>query len=864
MKYEPKTTVLKNIPEFIQLKKTKPSYYRPLCSYNNKTIEDFVYDYMNKSLKGREVYDELMKLIAPELLKSESRNPEVKVKDKVKSAKPERYSMEELLSHEERILPFVNNTYPSIGKLMDVVISQAIEITENHSSKTTYTNNGKALRLYFYDHLSYDVICNQLKCTKENVRGNFIGSFISGNKFVEGISLSEEFKKSVRDFTSSLLYQVCDSAFEANDIDTPEKVKFALSLSGYRVLDDIKDWGNMMILTLDSCKDITRKHLISLKKTICDAIVPVTLSTLCEEIKADFIIKNSLEVFNEQIIAQFVKSHPWIVSDDEGRFYIKTPYLTKIHQRQGRIIYEAGGLIHYKEVKRLYRSIYGEDYNMPGIQPTLSRRKQNDFFPYGRTGLWYYSEDGLELKPANKVIAKFVDEKICFYWKDIAGIVSQLCHLNRNFTMRRIRMEITNLCYVDSNDTNHFVKKGEEGSFPDYSWLKGKQNRANWAVNHTFEILNDAPFGKMKWEEFATVFKQDLLETGRPLKVLDDIKYKYSGTAEERCVFIYEKNLISINEDVVQNDYNGDLSMYGLYRKNYKFYNVIFSLAVTELRKREDNKMQLADFITIALKSINSDKDSKDKIDAAFIRKRFNDNSDLPKGLSRFNEQGKVFIQLNTNETIEDTKNDIQYEIAPNPSIDDKNVPQVITSKGNRHSVSYSTVYSWKDVKRALQKDLAFYDRPDWLKGITSDEVLDKFESVLARSNNNNLNYIVPQIIFEFHYARTDRYDLNQYMLILPIAFEALLRDIYESVHRPIRTSGIYELCKEGFQDYANAITSKEKRGFGRILNDLVHKRNLLLHGVNLELSIVTLVQNIVEYIALFVYTVDKYAVDIK
>ena len=159
---------------------------------------------------------------------------------------------------------------------------------------------------------------------------------------------------------------------------------------------------------------------------------------------------------------------------------------------------------------------------------------------------------------------------------------------------------------------------------------------------------------------------------------------------------------------------------------------------------------------------------------------------------------------------------------------------------------------------------LAFYDRQGWYEGITSKRVLDKFEAVLAGSNNYNLNHIVPQTIYEFHYARTDRYDLNQYMLNLPIAFEALLREIYESTHRPIRVNGIYELCKEGFHDYAVAITSKEKRGFGRILNDLVHKRNLLLHGSNLELSIVTLVQNIVEYIALFVYTVDKYALDVE
>lgn len=855
-------TVMRKIPEFNQLKKTNPRYSAALKPYDYKTVEEFIYDYENKGLKGKKVYDELIKLIVPEKLNAEPVVPVDRVK--VKPSMPERYSMEDLLTHENRVLPYVSNIHQSIGKLMDVAISQAIGIAESNALNKPSVNNGRALRMFFYEHLPYEEICNHISCTKEHVRNNLIGKFIFGEQYVEEISLSEDFKKGVKELVSPLLYQVCDIAFEDNDIDTPEKAKFAAALSGYKLLDDVKEWGKMMILTRDSYIAITRQHLISLKKAICEAIVPISLSTLCDETKADFIKKNSLNDFDRQIIEQFVKSHPWIETDDEGRYYIKTAYLDSVYQRQGRIIYESGGLIHHNEVRAQYRSLYGEDYKTPGIQNRLSRRIQNDFFPYGKTGLWYYSEDGVTLKPVNKVVAKFVDDNISFYWKDLAGVVGQLCRLNMNYSVRRIRMEITNLCYVDSNDANHFVKKGEESNYSNFTWLKGKQNRTNWAVNHAIEILNDAPNKEMIWEEFANIFEQDLRETGRPLTVLHDIKYKHSGTTDDRRIFIRENDTIKINEDVVQNDYNGDLSLYGLYRKNSEFYNVIFSLAVTELRKRESHKMPLIDFINFALESIKGDGESEGIIDATFIRKRFEINSELPKGLSRINENGSVYIKLNIDETVEDTKDDIQYEIVSAPSTEEKLAPQLVVSQNNREAVSYTSIFNWEDVKTALQKDLTFYNRPEWYEGITSDRVLNKFETVLAGSDNYNLNHIVPQIIYEFHYARTDRYDLNQYMLNLPIAFEALLREIYESAHRPIRVNGIYELCKEGFNDYAAAITSRDKRGFGRILNDLVHKRNLLLHGANLELSIVTLVQNIVEYIALFVYTVDKYALDVE
>ena len=159
--------------------------------------------------------------------------------------------MEDLLTHENRVLPYVSNIHQSIGKLMDVAISQAINITENYAHNKTSVNNGRALRMFFNEHLSYEEICKYISCTKENVRNFLIGRFISGEQYVEGISLSEEFQKRVKELLSPLLYQACDIAFEDNDIDTPEKAKFAVALSGYKLLDDVKEWGKLMSSNID-------------------------------------------------------------------------------------------------------------------------------------------------------------------------------------------------------------------------------------------------------------------------------------------------------------------------------------------------------------------------------------------------------------------------------------------------------------------------------------------------------------------------------------------------------------------------------------------------------------------------------------
>lgn len=844
------STILSSVKEFNQLRRVSQRYSSSLSKYTHFTIAQFIIEYNTNGLKGKAVYDKLMAAIAPEDFLPEK-------KQDIKKEVIERYSIEDLLTHGKREIPYVSNMHEPVGKLMDVAINQAIEILLNHSKNAIHANYGKALQCFFNEHMNRDNIAKKLKCSKENIRGFILGDFIKGEDYAEGIIISSEFKQIVKDFMNSSLYHVCDSVFIDNCVDSPEKIDFICGLAGLTYINDVKEWGSPIVVTDDSAKGITRLHLGSLKQTICNAIVPISLPEIVNRTKADFAEKNDPSLFNSKIIEGFVVSHPWIEKDEENRYYIQTRHLERVYQRQGRIIYEEGGLIHHAKVKLIYENIYGETYKVKGIQSgSLSNRPERDFFPYGKTGQWYYSEDGNQLPLPNKAISNFVDSHTHFYWKDLADVVGQLQKVNKNLTIRRIRLEITNLCYVDSHDSNHFVKKGEEDNFPEYSWNKSKQTRTNWIVNHVYEMLKNAPNKKMEWDAFEKQFKDDIIETGRPIKVLEDLKYKHSGEADKRLIFIRENGYISINEDVVQNDYNGDLSMVGLYRKYPEYYSVLFSLAMTELRKQPDNKMLLTDFIKLAVNNI----ESEGNIDGIFVRKVFCSNDNLPEGLSRYNENGSVYIKLDLIAANKEVKDEPQYEVTSNSSDDSQSAPELVVSSESREPVTYSTRFNWDDVKIALQKDLAFYNNPLWFDGITSDEVLDFFISTVSSSKNYNLNQMLPQIIYEFHYARIDRYDHIQYIRNLPIAFEALLREIYESSHRPSNSKGIYQLCEEGFYDYAQSIKYKDRRGFGRILTDLVHKRNLLLHGINLELSPVTLVQTIVEYIALFVYTVEKYA----
>lgn len=739
-------TQLKYLPAFKELKSIR-KFAGPLAKYAKCTLAQFVEDYNDsqKQIQGKEVYDKLMAAFFPEYM--EKLNPKLQTEEFIA---PSKYSMEDLLCQPKRLLPYVSNMHQSIGKLMDAAISQAISITIEHYSKPTNANYGKALQLFFKEHLDKNEISKRLDVTKEHVRKSMIGNFITGEDYVEDISIYKPFKQDVINLMNSLSYHACDSVFEENDIDTPEKREFACALAGKDFFNNMIEWGDAFVVTEKECVGVTKQHLASLKLAICKAIVPVILSDLIERTKKEFINNYDPALFNPQIIESFVESHPWIEKDDEDRYYILTPHLTAAYQRQGRIIYEEGGLIHYNKVKTIYESIYGETYKTDGVQTNmLKNRPEHDFFPYGKTGQWYYSEDSTEITIPNKAISEFVDKHIIFYWKDLADVVNQLLKVNLKLNKRRIRLEITNLCYTDKANQDHFVKKGEEDKYPQYSWNKGKQTRTNWVINHAYELLKDAPGKKMSWIDFEKQFKDDVIETGRPLKVIEDIKYRHSGTADKNLLFIRENDYISINEDVLQNTYNNDLSMVGLYRKYPEYYSVLFSLAMTELRKQPDNKMLLTDFITLAVNNIESD---NKVVNGTFVRKVFSNNENLPEGLSRYNDDGSVYIKLDIVIADEQEKDVPQYEVISSATDDSQVAPTLVVSEKSRQPVTYTTRYNLDDVKTALRKDLDFYNR--WVDGFTADLVIDKFIDYITHSDNNNLNDLLPQIIYEYHYAR--------------------------------------------------------------------------------------------------------------
>lgn len=775
---------------------------------------------------------------------------------KVLPNEPVKFSFEDLLRQPEKALPYVENEEQPLGKLINIFIEQVINLLKR-SKKKADIEYASILDDYFNNDLSLNEIATKYGKTFERIRQIVMNLFDNKQK-KEKIYIAKWFEQRIIESTKDYVFKPIDDYLDDNKIGTDAQETFLCNVANLDILS-MPEWGDIPIFIPKETIGLYRKQLISLKSAICEAIVPTDLDKIINNAKTEFEKRktNKSFAFDCYFCKVFLNNHPWIEKDEDENYSIATNYLVTDYQRQGRIIYEAGDLIHYNQVKTLYESLYNETYSTPGISNTLKKREEHDFFPYGKTGQWYYSEDGSEKTIPNKALSQFVDKKIIFYWDDLSEVIAKLKKTDSKLKDKSIRDSITSLCYIDANDKNHFVKKGEEQNYTDFNWSKNKQSRVNWLVNHVFEIINASTNHEIAWPILEKQLKQDIAESNRPKKVFETFKYHYLGDENSGRLFIFNSNnVVRVNEDVLQEEYNGDLSLVGVYRKHPDYYVSLQSLAMTLLRKQENNEIRLSDFVHYALENIEND----GSIGKGYIRKFFENEDNLPKGLRRYNQNGTVYIKLELEKADEEAKQDIQTSIPEISAETLETTKLFIEDNSKKEPVTASMLFNWNQIYDALKEDLDSYNYKI-IDGITSDLSLNHFIKFMKESENRYLNRIFPQCIYEFHFARIDRYNLYQYLLNLTIGFEALLTEIYQrsNHHIPLTGKGIYDICEIGFVEYASAIKSKDNSPLGKIIKDLTYKRNKMCHGSNLQLPILTLVHNILDYTALYIYTVNKY-----
>ena len=751
-----------------------------------------------------------------------------------------KYSHEDFLNQKKKLVPYCDYEGHTIGELMDIAVKQTIDFLLYYSTKKSSQSFAEKLQKVYQEGKSLDDVATEMDCTKESVRKP-LKDFYTGKKDFEGCKVDPTFLTYLKDNIEPFVFKPATAFYDDHGIFDECQIDF-FNKAADVVTVNLDDWDDCTVFIKDANKGDYTQSMHLLYEVICEEIVPVSL----EKIEKDWHIAGENKDYKnnklvEGVIAPFITSHPWIKTNDFSEYYIGHTHLRTDYQRIGRMLFNKKGFVKTQDVRDEYKKIYGLDVNFSGIPVKLGQR--DDF--YITNGDLYYSETHQPIDDFNSIMKAYAEEHIFFKWSDF---VDEMIKSNRTFnegTRRSFMMEICRSCL---DDKDLLVLKGHEKNYPQYRWRKDHNMEiSNWTLTTAIRILGSHQ-DTMDKNSFISALKSEADENGYSNRIMDIIFKTYSSPTNP--LFVIDDTNIFLDRQVLENKYGNNLDKIGKKQMYLDAYPSIYAQTITALRKSEDHAMLLSDICKMVAPTL------PEGMHVTTIRLALDDDN-MPKEIYREKIDNRIYIKLRQEEDEEEIRKEIQYTIQNQPDLADAELPQVSVSTVEREVVSYRTILDWQKLKVALKRELAFYNRT--YNTITSDAVLEKFESFMKKSDNSLLSSIIPQKMYEYFYGMIDRNLLFDYLLHITLDFETLLREIAFSCRPKEKYNGMLDICKLYYPDYAIAIANNAKQGFEGIVKDLNYHRNRFAHGDDIDLPITSLHIKFISYVALYVYTVDKY-----
>lgn len=735
-------------------------------------------------------------------------------------------------------LPNCDNSQPIIKRLAHA-IEMAIKCLKEYGLKSV-KKKAEKYEMYFLKGLTTKEIqelqgLKSEEAVREQIQNRFVTPLMSGKVFENGIP---QFKMS-SDFISEIENIAQDSLF-AHPTTLPKAI-------GYEGISPIQNSIYMPFFGLDVLEIDEIRFCCFVPKneigTYRDALKAVkdTLYNSFEAIpEQDLLglIKNRVsKKVNEEQLTKLLENYINALGETErfqdGKIWIKDEFLKTKYLRQARIIYKEGEALTKEAIEKKYQDIYHEDM---GVIMSSKLAKMG----FACKGIkWIYGKNTLE--DVRDVISKCVEShNYVATMQDIEIAVSNAGHKYPESTLRTY---ITNICVPCNTDKNLFCHKEHVEEHPEYSWRKestyGQENFAIRQIVNRLSKKTSEPIAELKaW--LTSIMQSKNYNT----HTVDNTIQKYSS---ETCHLLIVGNdgQVSLNNIEAEKI---DLKTIGYKGASKKYAMAIISLAINELHKQKSNEMWLTDLVPLVLTSIAPE--------PTLTRKKILDilESEWTEDLSIFRKDERIGIRLNQG-----------FVAAPNYAIDankanENDFPQMIKVQEEREKISSIATIDWDKMLSRMKRELEFYIKPSWF-GISFDldKALHDFKMLMTTSHNKNLSTTIPHDLYAYWFCATDEYDRNRYFSDLARCYEALLREIYNSVRTiPMKkVNGLHELSMLYFPKIYEALNSPETSyGFRRILKDLNHKRNILAHGDYVELSSVLEAQTITNYIALYVFTI--------
>ena len=760
-----------------------------------------------------------------------------------------------------RELPDTTEDLPLYQKCI-LAITQLSEILESrHKERETYIVKELFLNGTSIENLTIRLCHKGEKLVKERVRQisvEILEKIISGreNPLIDNAFFSDDFINELNKASQELIY--CPLAYANQVLQAPADFNCApiIRLLGLNIMDVTKAHKPYLdsprLIATDDPVLFIAAHFKVIYETMSVMALPASKDDIISQAMNRSFMSGSCDI---NVFEKILAHHSWIEVNDNQQYSFIYSKLKRAETKAARIVYEQK-----KVTTSDIQTIDAQKMQVPTDQglninaariiaqyPWVSRGAKNNELIYKLVPTSSISS----LRVATENYAK---QHVVFKFDDMVRELKAMGY--DGYADKSFRVYVLKYCVPSNKDGNILCLESEIQNHNPGTWRSRTiQGTTNWVINSCVKILGDK---KMKKAEL------NKLVLAQPESDSYNIRNIYSVYLVNYCcdadninpnkLFILDSDSIQVNKQCLDEGLV-DLETIGTINRQPDYYMDVLTEIVNQLKQAEDQRMKMVQLRQICSPLITH---------PSKINIFYNITNKLPDEVEKVEIDGVVYLQLKKDKLAFEKSYSLPDKAPDITTSDDAQVPEpevIETAKPEKKYIRGKI--DWDDMAHELQRELEYYNRWWDIKGITLDEGIGSFVTLLKDSQDEALHGDVSRHIFEFLTQKLDRYDLHDHMKSIVLGAEPIIRGIYmqnNSTTSCPRTRGLADclaLVPELHQwvdDIFEFQSIQKYHDFRKTYLGFYGTRNKFAHGVSVDMNSGSKYQAIYSYLALYIY----------
>lgn len=606
------------------------------------------------------------------------------------------------------------------------------------------------------------------------------------------------------------------------------------------------------IIQADDSVAFIASHLKAVYDTMNKMALPASKDDIISQIMNSAAMSGNCDI---NVLEKILAHHSWIEKDDNQAYSFIYSKLGKAETKAARIVYEKKKVttadIQIIDAQKMQvapeKGISITASRIIRLYPWVSKGAKNNEVVYTPAQTAFLPS----LRVATELYAK---EHIIFKFDDMVNDLKTKGY--SGYADGSFRAYVLKCCVPSNKDGNLLCLESEIQNHDPGVWRsRTVQGTTNFVVNSCVKILGDKRIKKAELNRL--VLSQPEAESYNVRNIYSVYLINYCCNADNvnpNKLFILDGEYIQVNKQCLDEGLI-DLENIGSINRQPDYYMDVLTEIVNQLKQAQEQRMTLVQLRKICSSLITHP--SKTTVFYKITNK-------LPDEVEKVEIDGVLYLQLKKEKLAYEKTYSLPDNIQKVAHSDGSQVdePEVVeTTKPEK--VYIRGKIDWDDMAHEMKRELEYYNRWWDVVGVTLDDGIDKFVSLLRNSQDGALHNDVSRHIYEFLTQKLDRFDLHDHMKSIVLGAEPIIRSIYmhnNSCSSSPKTKGLSDCLAlipdlQRWVDDIFAYQSTQKYfDFRKTYLGFFSVRNKIAHGVSIEMNTGNKYLATYGYLALFVY----------